>query len=107
MLSPENAEVLLDEFERLLDRLEEEEEEEPDPELAEEARRLLAGLDELPGPREVLEERIEGIRAWTEVLLQNLPPARRPGPGSPREVIEDHLFELREVVHEEQKGLGT
>lgn len=103
MLSPENAVVLLDELEGLLERLEDGE---PDPELAEEARRLLAGLDELPGPPELLGARIEGVRAWTEVLLQDLPPERRPGPGSPREVIEEHLFDLREVLHEEQKGLG-
>lgn len=104
MLSPENAELLLDELQDLLGRLEEET---PDPDLEEEARRLLSGLDELPGPTARLEERVARVRAWTEVLLHDLPPERRPGPGSPAEVVGELLFELRELVHEEQKGLGT
>lgn len=104
MLSPENAEVLLDEFGELLEALEEES---PEPARVEEARRLLGALDELPGPPALVGERVERLRAWAEVLLENLPPERHPGPGSPVDVIEELLFELRELVHEEREGLGT
>lgn len=104
MLSPENAEVLLDELEEALRQLEGATR---DPEVVEEARRLLGALDELPGPPALLEEPVERVRAWAEVLLEDLPPERHPGPGSPLDVIEEALFELRELVHEEQKGLGT
>lgn len=105
MLSPENAEVLLDELEARLERLDGSEGT-PPPELVDETRRLLDGLGGLPGPDGVIEDRARRVRSWTEVLLADLPPVRHPGPGSPVDVVENLLFELRELVHDEATGLG-
>lgn len=105
-LTPENAEVLLDELEGTLGGLEGGDGP-PPPELVTETRRLLDGLDRLPGPDGAVEDRVEKIRAWTEVLLSDLPPQRHPGPGSPADVVEELLYEVRALVHEERTGLGT
>lgn len=104
MLSPENAEVLLDDLEDAVGRLDDGT---PGPELADETGRLLESLDRLPGPSAPVERRAARLRAWTEVLLEELPPERRPGPGSPGDVVEGLLFELRDLVHEERTGLGS
>jgi hypothetical protein len=39
------------------------------------------------------------VRAWTEVALQDVgPPEKQPEPGSPVDVIDQLLFELREIA---------
>jgi len=106
MLSPENAELLLDDLDDALGRLDGGDGP-PSPDLVAEMRRLLGGLDELPGPDGAVEDRVERIRAWTEVLLSDRSAARHPGPGSPADVVEELLFEVRELVHDERTGLGT
>jgi hypothetical protein len=82
MLNREGSEILLDELEELVETLRVRV---SDAKLKREVRRRVQGLDELPGPPALLEERITGVKAWVDMALESgVPP----------------LLELGEVVRQ-------
>lgn len=97
-LSVENAERLLEELEETVAGLSVDE---PDPERVEQIEKLLRSLDDFPGPRALLRDPVEELRAWTRILLDNHG-ADGPGPGGPAEVVEHQIYRVREVLEREK-----
>jgi hypothetical protein len=49
---------------------------------------------------------VADLRAWTRILLDDDGNGRRPGPGGPVDVIEHHVYRVREVL-EREKSLSA
>jgi cold shock CspA family protein/ribosome-associated translation inhibitor RaiA len=98
-LSVENADLLLDELEEALAGLSDDTR---NPELIERTEMLLGSLDAFPGPPALLRDPVADLRAWTRILLDDDGNGRHPGPGGPAEVVEHHVFRIREVLEREE-----
>lgn len=98
-LSVENADLLLNELEESLAGLTGAER---DPELVERTEKLLASLDDLPGPPALLRDPVADLRAWTRILLDDDGNGRHPGPGGPADVVEHQVYRVREVLEREK-----
>ncbi|MFP3948995.1 MAG: hypothetical protein ACOC8K_00360 [Gemmatimonadota bacterium] len=95
-LSYENALMIIEEFEEVVDELEEggERTAEQEAQAAELVERLLSSLDDLPLSSEMARERIENVESWAELLVSEGGEAD-PGPGSIPSLLRDALAELR------------
>lgn len=102
-LSVENADLLLDELEESLAGLSNGDR---DPELIERTEKLLASLDDFPGPPALLRDPVADLRAWTRILLDDDGNGRHPGPGGPADVVEHQVHRVREVL-EREKSLSA
>lgn len=98
-LSVENADLLLDELEESLAGLSNGDR---DPELIERTEKLLASLDDFPGPPALLRDPVADLRAWTRILLDDDGNGRHPGPGGPADVVERQVYRVREVLEREK-----
>lgn len=98
-LSVENADLLLNELEESLTGLTGAER---DPELVERTEKLLASLDDFPGPPALLRDPVADLRAWTRILLDDDGNGRHPGPGGPADVVEHQVYRVREVLEREK-----
>lgn len=98
-LSVENADLLLNELEESLAGLSEGDRE---PELIERTEKLLASLDDFPGPPALLRDPVADLRAWTRILLDDDGNGRHPGPGGPGDVVEHQVYRVREVLDREK-----
>lgn len=102
-LSVENASVLLEELQESLAALSDGQR---DDEALEQTEKLLKSLDDFPGPRALLRDPVEELRAWTRILLEDTGDGSHPGPGGPVDVVERQIQRVREVLEREQ-GLGV
>jgi len=95
-LSYENALMIIEEFEEVIDELEEggERTVEQEAQAEELVERLLSSLDDLPLSSEMAKERLENVESWAELLVSESEEAG-PGPGSIPSLLRDELAELR------------
>ena len=98
-LSVENADQLLDELEESLAALSNGDR---DPQLIERTEKLLASLDDFPGPSALLRDPVADLRAWTRILLDDDGNGRHPGPGGPADVVGHQVYRVREVLEREK-----
>ncbi|MFW6088658.1 MAG: HPF/RaiA family ribosome-associated protein [Gemmatimonadota bacterium] len=98
-LSVENADLLLNELEESLAGLSDGDRESH---LIERTEKLLASLDDLPGPPALLRDPVADLRAWTRILLDDDGNGRHPGPGGPADVVEHQVSRVREVLERER-----
>lgn len=95
-LSYENALMIIEEFEEVIDELEEggertAEQKEHAEKLVE---RLLGSLDDLPLSSEMAKQRLENVESWAELLVSEGEESDA-GPGGIPSLLRDELAELR------------
>lgn len=102
-LSYENALILIEEFEEVIDELEEAGGE-PSPEQEEETEeiveRLLSSLEDIPLSSEMARQRLENVESWARVLVSGNGQTVA-GPGSIPSLLRDELAELRGLLEYE------
>lgn len=101
-LSYENALLVIEEFQEVIDELEEggeqtAEQQEHTEELVE---RLLSSLEDLPLTSEMARERLENVESWAELLVSD-EDVETSAPGGIPALLRDELAELRGLLEYE------
>jgi hypothetical protein len=91
-LTLENARWLVDELDVLVRTLSEDD---VNLEALTTATRLLASLEDAPGPRALVLDVVQRLRAWSEVMFGD---ARHAGPGSIKTTMLEGIDELRRLI---------
>jgi hypothetical protein len=92
LLTRENARWLVDELDVLVRTLSEDD---VNLEALTTATRLLTSLEDAPGPRAPVQDVVQRLQAWSEVMFGD---ARHAGPGSIKATMLDGINELRRLI---------
>lgn len=101
-LSYENALLVIEEFQEIIDELEEggERTGEQEKNAEELVDRLLSSLEDLPLTSEMARERLQNVESWAELLVSG-EDAETAGPGGIPALLRDELAELRGLLEYE------